>query len=96
MYSTSLKFGTKKLGGENDNLLARKSRSFFLNGNFIRQKWRLDVGTIQANTRLLFIAFTRTGANPTIASHNASAVKINNATSSLERFVSKNIYFYFT
>jgi hypothetical protein len=32
------------------------------------------------------------GANPTIASYNASAVKIYNATSSLVRFANKNIF----
>jgi hypothetical protein len=36
-----------------------------------------------------------TGANPTIASYNASAVNINDATSSLVRFENKKI-FYFT
>jgi hypothetical protein len=35
------------------------------------------------------------GANPTIASYNASAVKIYNATSSLVRFGSKNFFVYF-
>jgi hypothetical protein len=32
-------------------------------------------------------------ANPTIASYNASAVKIHNASSSLVRFENKNIFF---
>jgi hypothetical protein len=36
-----------------------------------------------------------TGANPTIVSFIASAVNINNATSSLVRFGSKNVFFYF-
>jgi hypothetical protein len=35
----------------------------------------------------------RAGANPTTASHNASAVKKINATSSLVRFGNKNIFF---
>jgi hypothetical protein len=35
------------------------------------------------------------GANPTIASYNASAVKIYDATSSLVRFENKNIFLYF-
>jgi hypothetical protein len=35
------------------------------------------------------------GANATIAFYNASAVKIYNATSSLVRFESKNIFFLF-
>jgi hypothetical protein len=35
------------------------------------------------------------GANPTIVSHNASALKIYNATSSLVRFETKNIFFCF-
>jgi hypothetical protein len=34
------------------------------------------------------------GANPTIASYNASAVKIYNATGSLARFENKIIIFY--
>jgi hypothetical protein len=36
-----------------------------------------------------------TGANPTIASYNASVVKFYNATGSLARFENKNIYFFF-
>jgi hypothetical protein len=35
------------------------------------------------------------GANPTIASYNASAAKINNATSSLVYYESKNILFFY-
>jgi hypothetical protein len=35
----------------------------------------------------------RSGANPTIASYNTSAVKIYNATSSLVRFENKKMYF---
>jgi hypothetical protein len=35
------------------------------------------------------------GANPTIASYNASAVKIYNASGSLARFENRNIFFYF-
>jgi hypothetical protein len=35
------------------------------------------------------------GSNPTIASSNASAVKIYNAKSSLVHFEMKNIFFYF-
>jgi hypothetical protein len=38
---------------------------------------------------------TTAGSNPTIASYNASAVKIYSATSSLVRFENKNIFFYF-
>jgi hypothetical protein len=35
------------------------------------------------------------GANPTIASYNASVVNFYNATDNLARFESKNILFYF-
>jgi hypothetical protein len=35
------------------------------------------------------------GANPTIASYNASVVNFCNATGSLARFENKNIIFYF-
>jgi hypothetical protein len=35
------------------------------------------------------------GANPTIVSYNANAVKIYNAASSLVRFENKNIFYYF-
>jgi hypothetical protein len=35
------------------------------------------------------------GANPTIASYNASAVKIYTTTSSLVRFENKNVFFYY-
>jgi hypothetical protein len=35
------------------------------------------------------------GPNPTIASYNASVVKIYNATSRSVRFENKNIFFYF-
>jgi hypothetical protein len=35
------------------------------------------------------------GANPTIASYNASVVNFYNATGSLMRFENKNILFYF-
>jgi hypothetical protein len=35
------------------------------------------------------------GANPTIASYNASVVNFYNATGSLARFENKNIIFYF-
>jgi hypothetical protein len=35
------------------------------------------------------------GANPTIASYNASVVNFYNATGSLARFGNKNIIFYF-
>jgi hypothetical protein len=35
------------------------------------------------------------GANPTIVSYNASAVKFYNTTSSLVRFENKTIFFYF-
>jgi hypothetical protein len=35
------------------------------------------------------------GANPTTASYNASAVQTYNATSSLVRFENKNIFFYY-
>jgi hypothetical protein len=35
------------------------------------------------------------GANPTIASYNASAVNFYNATGSLARFENKNIILYF-
>jgi hypothetical protein len=42
------------------------------------------------------ILYTRyPGANPTTVNYNASAVKIYIATSSLERFENKNIFFYF-
>jgi hypothetical protein len=34
------------------------------------------------------------GANPTIASYNASVVNFYNATGSLARFEKKNIFFY--
>jgi hypothetical protein len=37
----------------------------------------------------------KSGANPEIASYNASAVNIYNATSSLTRSENKNIFFYF-
>jgi hypothetical protein len=36
----------------------------------------------------------RTGAIPTIVSYDASAVNIYNATSNLERFENKNMFFY--
>jgi hypothetical protein len=41
----------------------------------------------------LCIGTRQPGANLTIASYNASAVKIYNATSSLVRFESKNTFF---
>jgi hypothetical protein len=50
----------------------------------------------------LFIAYNNagvvvvnSGANPTIASYNASVVKFYNATDSLECFENKIIFFYF-
>jgi hypothetical protein len=39
--------------------------------------------------------FDLSGANPTIASYNASVVKTYNAMSSLVRFENKNDFFYF-
>jgi hypothetical protein len=39
--------------------------------------------------------FQFTGANPTIASYNASVVNFYNATGSLARLENKNILFYF-
>jgi hypothetical protein len=50
---------------------------------------------------LLYTFFNRndrqyqSGANPTIASYNASVVNFYNATGSLVRFENKNIIFYF-
>jgi hypothetical protein len=38
--------------------------------------------------------FEKPGANPIIASYNASAVKIYNATSSLVHFENENVFFY--
>jgi hypothetical protein len=38
---------------------------------------------------------SKSGANPTIASYNASIVKFYHATGSLARFENKNIIFYF-
>jgi hypothetical protein len=45
---------------------------------------------------MIFVKFykRRPGANPTIVSYNASAVKIYNATGSLVRFENKNIFFW--
>jgi hypothetical protein len=39
--------------------------------------------------------FPKSGANPTILSYNASAVKDYNAKRSLVGFKNRNIYFYF-
>jgi hypothetical protein len=45
-------------------------------------------------TRSHWSCFVNPGANPTIVSYNASAVKICNATSSQERLQSKTIFFW--
>jgi hypothetical protein len=53
---------------------------------------------VLANTEPSFRTFFRKkipGANPTIASYNASVVNFYNATGSLARFENKNIIFYF-
>jgi hypothetical protein len=49
--------------------------------------------TSVASTKLLL--FVAPGANPTIASYNASVVNFYNATGSLARLENKNILFYF-
>jgi hypothetical protein len=43
----------------------------------------------------IFVSKNTAGANPTIASYNASAVKSYSATNSLVRFKNTNIFFYF-
>jgi hypothetical protein len=43
----------------------------------------------------VFEAYAMPGANPTIASYNASVVNFYNATDNLARFENKNILFYF-
>jgi hypothetical protein len=48
---------------------------------------------INQTMNLQAVNLCRAGANPTIASYNASAVKIYNATSSLVRFENKIFYF---
>jgi hypothetical protein len=48
-------------------------------------------GEHAARARFNFIS----GANPTIASYNASVVNFYNATGSLARFENKNTIFYF-
>jgi hypothetical protein len=45
----------------------------------------------QKSQKIVIITSTP-GINPTIATYNASAVKIYNATSSLARFENKNIF----
>jgi hypothetical protein len=45
-------------------------------------------------SKVLFTPGTRSGANPTIVSYNASAVKIYNAMSGLVHFENKNIIIY--
>jgi hypothetical protein len=42
-----------------------------------------------------FFQISNSGANPTIASYNATVVNFYNATGSLVRFENKNIFFYF-
>jgi hypothetical protein len=46
-----------------------------------------------AAKRGIFFSKCKHGANPTIASYNASVVKFYNATGSLARFENKNIFF---
>jgi hypothetical protein len=41
------------------------------------------------------IVMSKAGANPTIASYNASVVNFYNATSSLVRFKNKTVFFYY-
>jgi uncharacterized protein YdhG (YjbR/CyaY superfamily) len=50
-----------------------------------------NTGVVAVNSKIVGLA---PGANSTIASYNASVVKIYNATSSLVRFENKSIFFY--
>jgi hypothetical protein len=48
--------------------------------------------TPEKKLQLVSINFIYPGANPTIASYNASVVKIYSATNSMARFYNKNIF----
>jgi hypothetical protein len=74
------------------NLNSRKSSSTIWATSVIFQK---TAQRQQSPIELSFVQSGHPGANPTIASYNASVVNFNNTTGSLVRFENKNIISYF-
>jgi hypothetical protein len=68
-----------------------RARDIFPTKDFLILQGRLFTYIVQGFVLLNFSP----GANPTIASYNASIVNFYNATGSLARFENKNIIFYF-